>query len=248
MSCCCSQEHLKELRSRARRAITKRNAQRIAAYKDKLCENLPSQIELWRKRESRLLDLITGKSGLSIAALLVRQCPDPPKEIDLDPDTDDEESKNADKENADKRKKDEDSKVHQTDPTIRMWTAHDVASSQALDISEKQRLRLQQQAMAMMQYCSAMSSRASAMLKFIKKECPERRGDVITLFRTKYPHYGLRWIACDVCEKLRKLLFGCPPPPLPLVTWLLGQTKRDINISDVCYTRIGIVRAHTRTH
>ena len=208
---------------RARIAITKRNAQRIAAYKDKLSQNLPSQIKLWRKRESRLLEVITGKSGLSIAALLVRQCPDPPKEIDLDPDTDDDESKHdddeskhADEKNADKRndeKTDEDSKVHQTDPTIRVWTDRDVASSQALDISEKQRVRLQQQAMALMQYCSEMISRASAMLKFVQKECPESRGDVVTMFREKYPHYGLRWIACDVCEKLGKLLFGWLPAP-----------------------------------
>ena len=216
------QDHLKELRGRARRALAKRNAQRIAVYKEKLSKNLPSQIDLWRKRESRLLDLITGKSGVSIAALLVRQCPDLPKEID--PDTD-EESKHEDKgkENAGNFKKHEDNKVQETDPTIREWSESDFSSHQALDISEKQRVRLQQQAMSMAQYCSSMSSRASAMVKFITKECPEGRGDVITLFRNKYPHYGLRWIARDVCEKMGKLLVACcllvtcrphPTPPL----------------------------------
>ena len=218
---------MKELRRRARRAIAKRNAQRIAVYKEKLSENLPCQIDLWRKRESRLLDLITGKAGVSIAALLVRQCPDLPKEID--PDTD-EESKHEDKEkeNAGNFKKHEDSKVQETDPTIRAWTERDVSSHQALDISEKQRVRLQQQAMAMVQYCSEMRSRALAMVKFIKKECPEGRGDVMTLFRNKYPHYGLRWITRDVCEKLRKLfacLLACLPSP--------HSTTHPLDIKDV---------------
>ena len=198
---------------RAQKAIAKRSASRIASYKNRLSENLPSQIKLWQKRESRLLDLITGKSGISIAALLVRQCPDPPEEND--PDTDDEESKQEDKQKTDECKHNECARIESSsDPTVRGWTASDATSNQALDISEKQRTRLQQQAMAMMQYCSAMSSRASAMLKFIKKECPEGRGDVITLFRTKYPHYGLRWIARDVCEKLCKL-FACPLACLP---------------------------------
>ena len=205
------QDHLKELRRRAQKAIAKRAAQRIAVYKQKLSENLPSQIDLWHKREMRLLNAITGKSGVSVASLLVRACPDPPKEND--PDTDDEESKHEDERKIDESK---DSKVQQSsDPTIRVWTESDMRCNQALDISEKQRVRLQQQAMAMVQYCSAMSSRASAMLKFIKKECPEGRGDVITLFRNKYPHYGLRWITRDVCEKLGKLLACLPPSHLP---------------------------------
>lgn len=201
---------------RAQKAIANRSAKRIAAYKKKLSENLPLQIELWKKREARLLGLITGKSNVSIAALLVRQCPDPPEEND--PDTDEEESKHEDEGKTDECKDDGSNVQQSSDPTIRVSTDSDVTSNQALDISEKQRVRLQQQAMAMMQYCSAMSSRASAMLKFIKKECPERRGDVITLFRRKYPHYGLRWITRDVCEKLRKLLLAClPAPPLSLV-------------------------------
>ena len=208
---------------RAQKAIANRSAKRIAAYKKKLCENLPSQIELWKKREERLLGLITGKLNVSIAALLVRQCPDPPEEND--PDTDEEESKHEDEVKT-IESKDDGSDVQQksSDPTIRVSTDSDVSSNQALDISEKQRVRLQQQAMAMMQYCSSMSSRASAMFKFIKKECPERRGDVITLFRRKYPHYGLRWITRDVCEKLRKLfacllacLLACPHPTPPLI-------------------------------
>ena len=202
---------------RARKAIANRAAKRIAAYKKKLSETLPSQIELWKKREARLLGLITGKSNVSIAALLVRQCPDPPEEND--PDTDEEESKHEDEGKTDECK-DDGSDVQQSsdDPTIRVSTDSDVSSNQALDISEKQRVRLQQQAMAMMQYCSAMRSRALAMVKFIKKECPEGRGDVMTLFRNKYPHYGLRWITRDVCEKLRKLfacLLACPRSPPP---------------------------------
>ena len=136
-----------------------------------------------------------------IAALLVRECTDPPKEID--PDTDDEESKHDDNE-IEVKQVDEKVKKTSDDPIVRMWTASDIASTQALDISEKQRVRLQQQAIAMAQYFSSMSSRASVMLKFIQKECPMRRGDVMTLFRAKYPHYGLQWITRDVCEKLRK--------------------------------------------
>ena len=159
---------MRELRRRAKIAVAKRTAKRVAKYKERLSQSLPSQIELWKKRESRLLNLITGKSGCSIAALLVRECPDPPKEID--PDTDDEESKHDDNE-IEVKQVDEKVKKTSDDPTVRMWTASDLASTQALDISEKQRVRLQQQAMAMAQYCSSMSSRASAMLKFIQKEC-----------------------------------------------------------------------------
>ena len=67
----CVQDHLKELRTRAKNAVAKRAAKRIAKYKERLTENLPSQIDVWNKRETRLLKLITGKSGVSIAALLV---------------------------------------------------------------------------------------------------------------------------------------------------------------------------------
>ena len=94
--CFTLQEHLRELRRRAKIAVTKSTAKRVAKYKDRLSQSLPSQIELWKKRESRLLNLKTGKSSCSIAALLVRECPDPPKEID--PGTDDEESKHEDNE------------------------------------------------------------------------------------------------------------------------------------------------------
>ena len=72
---------------RAQKAIADRSAKRIAAYKNRLSENLPSQIELW-KNVNRVVGF----------------------------------------------------------------------GYQALDISKKQRVRLQQQTMAMMQYCSAMSS------------------------------------------------------------------------------------------
>ena len=122
------------------------------------------------------------------------------------------------------RRQQVDEKVKKTsdDPTVRMWTASDIASTQALDISEEKRVHLQQQAMAMAQYCSSMSSRASAMLNFIQKECPMRRGDVMTLFRAKYPHYGLRWITRDAFVKnyVSKLLVYSPSPsPSPsLVT------------------------------
>ena len=71
-----------------------RTAKRVAAYKTRLTESLPSQIELWTARENRLLSVVTGAKGISVAALLVRECPDPP--IELDPDTDEEEEKQPD--------------------------------------------------------------------------------------------------------------------------------------------------------
>ena len=98
-----------------------------------------------------------------------------------------------------------------------MWTAKDNATTHALNISEKQRVRLQQQAMAMAQYCSMMKRRATAMLKFVTKECPQDRGDVITLFHKQYPHYGLRWITREVCEKLSKCPASTPRSPIPHV-------------------------------
>ena len=78
-------------------------------------------------------------------------------------------------------------------------------SATALEISEKQRLRLQQQTMAMTQYCALMADRARVMLRFIDEECPHERGDVLTAFRHKYPHYGLRQITFSVASKLGNL-------------------------------------------
>ena len=75
------------------------------------------------------------------------------------------------------------------------------ASAAALTISEKQRVRLQRQALAMSQYCSLMVDRAKAMLKFVDKECPADAGNVLTRFRNKYPDYGLRAISLAVTEK-----------------------------------------------
>ena len=48
-------EHLKEIRNLAKKAVVKRVAQRIAKYKKKLRQNLPSQVKIWDAREQRLL-------------------------------------------------------------------------------------------------------------------------------------------------------------------------------------------------
>lgn len=109
---------LQELRRRAKQAVAKRVAKRVERYKKKLKEQLPSQITVWSAREERLLKIISGTSGVPIAALLIRQCPDPPAEVD--PDTDDEAKKE------DECKKKEVSKISvNDDPTIRAWTASD---------------------------------------------------------------------------------------------------------------------------
>ena len=88
------------------------------------------------------------------------------------------------------------------------YCATTIASAAALNISNKQRTRLQQQAMSMAQYCGLMADRASTMLNFIEVECPDNRGDVLTLFREKYPQYGLRSITLSVTTKMGKL-FVC---------------------------------------
>ena len=75
-------------------------------------------------------------------------------------------------------------------------------AASALSISEKQRVRLQQQAMAMSHYCSLMVARAKMMLKFVEDECPADAGNVLTLFRQKYPQYGLRAITLAVTTKI----------------------------------------------
>ena len=76
------------------------------------------------------------------------------------------------------------------------------ASAAALTISEKQRVRLQRQALAMSQYCALMVERAKAMLRFLDEECPADAGNVLTLFRQKYPQYGLRAITLAVTTKI----------------------------------------------
>ena len=81
-------EHLREIRARAQKALAQRYRKRAEKYKLKLKQNLPSQIKLWNLREKRLFSVMTGSSGVSIAALLARECPDPPMEVD--PDTDEE--------------------------------------------------------------------------------------------------------------------------------------------------------------
>lgn len=77
-----------------------------------------------------------------------------------------------------------------------------VASPGALQISEKQRVRLQRQALAMSQYCSLMIERAKMMLRFLDEECPANAGNVLTLFRKRYPQYGLRAITLSVTKKI----------------------------------------------
>ena len=79
-------------------------------------------------------------------------------------------------------------------------------SAAALQISEKQRVRLQRQTVAMTQYCALMVGRSRMMLRFINKECPDDRGDVLTAFRNKYPDYGLRKITVTVTKKMGKSL------------------------------------------
>ena len=79
-------------------------------------------------------------------------------------------------------------------------------SGVALEISEKQRVRLQQQAMAMTQYCGMMHNRAKSMLRFIQKECPSNRGDVLTQFKKKYPMYGLRTMTMNIIKKFGKFV------------------------------------------
>ena len=89
-------------------------------------EQLPSQILLngVAAREDRLLKIISGTAQVSITSLLLRQCPDPPSEVD--PDTDDE-SKN-DKHEYDHATKPK-CKQFNGDPTTRPWTTSDSGPS-----------------------------------------------------------------------------------------------------------------------
>lgn len=164
--------HLKEIRQRAKEAVANRIRKRVAKYKSRLRTNLPPQIEKWTEREKRLIAVITGAASLD--ALLVRECPDPP--VEVDPDTDEEETKTDEQTTAlpEEEGKVDDVDDENYDPTTRPWTKNEetsrslfsllaqhlpppfthTASAAALEISQKQRSRLLQQAMAMSHYCS----------------------------------------------------------------------------------------------
>ena len=115
---------MKEIRNRAKQAVAKRIAKRVAKYKKKLCTNLPPQIEKWKAREQRLLQVLSGTAGVPIDALLVRECPDPP--VEVDPDTDEEETKKADVDD-----KTLPITSHDNDPTTQPWTSEHTGHSHA---------------------------------------------------------------------------------------------------------------------
>ena len=112
-------EHLKEIRNLAKKAVAKRVTKRVAKYKKKLRENLPSQIKIWDAREQRLLQVITGMAGVPVDALLVRECPDPP--VEVDPDTDEEETKTDHAETTNNNDLPKGKCTHE-DPTTQPWT------------------------------------------------------------------------------------------------------------------------------
>ena len=114
---------MKEIRRRAKAAVQKRLCIRVAKYKVKLRKNLPPQIEAWSKREKRLIAAITG--AVPLDALLVRECPDPP--VEVDPDTDEEETKtNEPTTTLPEGKLDGvDDDDDNDDPTTRSWTKNE---------------------------------------------------------------------------------------------------------------------------
>ena len=112
-------EHLKEIRKLAKQAVAKRIGKRVVKYKNRLRKNLPSQIKIWSEREKRLLAVITGSAGVPIDALLMRECPDPPAEVD--PDTDEDETKTDDQTDTLPEGKLDD-ECDEDDPTTRPWT------------------------------------------------------------------------------------------------------------------------------
>ena len=119
-----NQALLKELRQRARNAVVKRVAKRVERYKNRLKEQLPSQIIIWSAREDRLLKIISGITGVPIAALLVRQCPDPP--VEADPGTDDESKQHHEEDKCISNETEVSNKMlDPNDPTIRPWTESD---------------------------------------------------------------------------------------------------------------------------
>ena len=98
---------------------------RVAKYKSRLRTNLPTQIEKWTEREKRLIAVITGTASLD--ALLVRECPDPP--VEVDPDTDEEETKTDEQTTTlPEEGKVDDVDDENDDPTTRPWTKNEEKS------------------------------------------------------------------------------------------------------------------------
>ena len=110
----------------AKKAIAEKAAKRVAVYKSNLMTKLPFQVKLWSTRETRLLSIITGSTGISIAALLIRECPDPP--VEVDPDTDDE-SKQEDEHENTSQEKTRTTTNEFDDPTIQPWNSTDAGNS-----------------------------------------------------------------------------------------------------------------------
>ena len=120
-----NQALLKELRKRAKNAMAKRVEKRVTRYKNRLKEQLPSQIIVWKAREERLLKILSGVAGVPIAALLVRECPDPP--VEADPDTDDESKIHHEEDECTSNETEvsNNNMLDAKDPTIRPWTESD---------------------------------------------------------------------------------------------------------------------------
>ena len=115
---------LKELRKRTRNAVVKRVAKRAERYKNRLKEQLPSQIIIWSAREDRLLKIISGITGVPIASLLVRQCPDPP--VEADPDIDGKSKQHHEEDKCISNETEvSNNMLDPNDPTIRPWTESD---------------------------------------------------------------------------------------------------------------------------
>ena len=49
------------------------------------------------------------------------------------------------------------------------------------------------------------------MLRFLDEECPANAGNVLTLFRKRYPQYGLRAITLSVTKKIGEVSVSCLP-------------------------------------
>ena len=118
---------LRELKQKSKQAFAKRVQKRIDAYKTVLRTSLPSEIELWGARESRLLSIISGSAGLSNAVLLTRECPDPP--VEIDPDTDEESKQTEATDVCETKKRPRINDARNTeDPTIRPWDPSDAGA------------------------------------------------------------------------------------------------------------------------
>ena len=90
-----------------------------------------------------------------------------------------------------------------------------------------------------------MVDRGKTMLRFITSECPDDRGDILTLFRHKYPELGLRAITQNVAKKMGRITYmhahahaplPPPPPPPPNHTYTLTNTQPGIQDVDT-FTR-----------